>query len=56
LTLVDDRMDYGEDRFISYGFVDDVAVALVWTDRAGVMRVISMRKMHKEEIDYVGLG
>ena len=49
-------MDYGEDRFISYGFIDDAAIALVWTDRDGVMRIISMRKMHIEEIEHVGLG
>ena len=56
LTVVDDRMDYGEERFISYGFIDDAAIALVWTDRGGVMRIISMRKMHIEEIEHVGLG
>ena len=56
LTVVDDRMDYGEERFISYGFVDDAAIAVVWTDRGGVMRIISMRRMHIEEIEHVGLG
>jgi uncharacterized DUF497 family protein len=55
LTVVDDRIDYGEERFVSYGFIDAAAVALVWTDRNGVMRIISMRKMHIEEIEYVGL-
>ncbi len=55
LTVVDDRVDYGEERFVSYGIIDGVAVALVWTDRDGVIRVISMRKMHLEEIRHVGL-
>ena len=55
LTVVDDRIDYGEKRLISYGFIDGTAVAVVWTDRNGVMRIISMRKMHLEEIQYVGL-
>jgi len=55
LTVADDRMDYGEDRFISYGFINETAVAIVWTDRGGVKRIISMRRMHKEEIDHVGL-
>ena len=55
LTVVDDRVDYGEERFVSYGIIDGVAVALVWTDRDGVMRIISMRKMHLEEIRHVGL-
>ncbi len=56
LTVVDDRIDYGEERFVSYGFIDEAAIALVWTDRDGVMRIISMRKMHLEEIEHVGLG
>jgi uncharacterized protein len=56
LTIVDDRFDYGEERFVTYGFLDHVAVALVWTDRDGTIRVISMRKMHLEEIEHVGLG
>lgn len=56
LTVVDDREDYGEDRFISYGFIGDAAIAIVWTDRGGVMRIISMRRMHLEEIRHVGLG
>lgn len=56
LTIVDDRMDYGEERLISYGFIGEAAVAVVWTNRGGVMRVISMRKMHLEEARHVGLG
>ena len=55
LTVVDDRVAYGEDRFISYGFIGDAAIALVWTDRDGVMRVISMRRMHQAETKHVGL-
>ena len=56
LTVVDDRVDYGEVRFISYGFIGTAAIAVVWTDRDEVMRIISMRRMHLEEIEYVGLG
>ena len=55
LTVVDDRADYAEVRFISYGFIGDAAIALVWTDRDGVMRIISMRRMHLEETKHVGL-
>jgi uncharacterized DUF497 family protein len=55
LTVIDDRTDYGEQRFVSYGFIEDVAVAVVWTDRDGAMRVISMRRMHLEEVEHVGL-
>ena len=55
LTVLDDRKDYGEERFITYGFLDTAAVALVWTDRGGATRIISMRKMHIEEVKHVGL-
>ena len=44
LTVEDDRQDYGEDRFITIGFLDATMVVLVWTPRDGAHRVISMRK------------
>ena len=49
LTVKDDRQDYGEDRFITIGFLDDVMVALVWTPRDGAYRIISMRKANERE-------
>ena len=49
LTAEDDRRDYGEDRFITIGFLDDAMVVLVWTPRAGAHRVISMRKANGRE-------
>jgi len=54
LTVTDDRMDYGEERFITYGFISAGSVAVTWTDRDGVMRVISMRRMHLKEVKHVG--
>lgn len=54
-TVVDDRFDYGEVRYITYGWMDQVAVAVVWTEREGGLRVISMRRMHQWEIEHVGL-
>ena len=56
LTVVDDRVDYGEVRFIGYGIIGNAAIAVVWTDRDELMRIISMRRMHLEEIEHVGLG
>ena len=35
LTIEDDRRDYGEDRFITVGFLDGAMVVLVWTPRDG---------------------
>ena len=49
LTVKDDRRDYGEDRFITIGFLDDVMVVLVWTPRDGAYRIISMRKANERE-------
>jgi len=55
LTVSDDRRDYGEVRLVTYGWIDETAVAMVWTKRNGTMRVISMRRMHQWEIVHVGL-
>ena len=49
LTVEDDRRDYGEERFITIGFLDDVMVVLVWTPRAGAYRIISIRKANERE-------
>ena len=40
LTVEDDREDYGEDRFITMGFLDAMMVVLVWTPRDGAYRII----------------
>lgn len=55
-TAEDDRFDYGETRYITYGYVDDRAVVMVWTERGDSMRVISMRHAHEEEMSNVRLG
>ena len=49
LTVEDDRQDYGEDRFITVGFLDDAMVVLVWTPRGGAHRIIGMRKANERE-------
>ena len=49
LTVEDDRRDYGEDRFITIGFLDGAMVVLVWTLREGAHRIISMRKANERE-------
>jgi uncharacterized protein len=54
-TLVDDRLDYGEERLITYGYLGDRAVVIVHVQRDGAMRVISMRHAHKKEMEHVGL-
>ena len=49
LTVEDDRQDYGEDRFITIGFLDERMVILVWTPRNGARRIISMKKANERE-------
>ncbi len=48
-TLPDDRKDYGEDRFITAGMLDNRLVVIVWTPRGVARRVISMRHAHAKE-------
>ncbi len=44
LTVADDRRDYGQDRFITIGFLDARRVVAVWTARRGARRIISSRE------------
>lgn len=55
MTLQDDRIAYGEVRWVSYGWIETIAIAVVLTWRGQARRIISMRRMHQEEIEYVGL-
>ena len=55
VTFLDLRFDYGEDRWLTFGWLDRVAVNVVWTWRGERRRIISMRQMHDEEIENVGL-
>ncbi len=48
-TAPDDRKDYGERRYFTVGFLDGRMVAVVWTERSGTIRVISMRKANGRE-------
>lgn len=49
LTQRDDRKDYGEDRFQTYGLLAGRVVMIVWTPRGAARRVISMRHCHEDE-------
>jgi uncharacterized protein len=49
LTRLDERADYGEDRYQTIGFLDDRVVMVVWTPRDETRRVISMRKCNASE-------
>lgn len=49
LTIIDNRKDYGEDRFMSVGFIDTRMVFIAWTRRCEAVRIISMRKANDRE-------
>jgi uncharacterized DUF497 family protein len=50
LSFVDDRNDYAETRYRSIGQIEGVVVlAVIHTDRAGKMRLISARTANRRE-------
>jgi uncharacterized DUF497 family protein len=44
------RVDYGESRFVTFGYLRDRMVVIVWTPRGDARHVISMRKANAREI------
>jgi uncharacterized DUF497 family protein len=48
-TRQDDRHDYGEDRFVSAGYLRGRMVVMVWTPRGNARHIISMRHCHGNE-------
>jgi len=49
LTLQNERRDYGEDRYQTYGLLNGRLVMVVWTARGEDRHVISMRKCNDRE-------
>jgi uncharacterized DUF497 family protein len=49
LEKYDDRADYGEDRWIAVGFVNQRVIAVVFTERGDATRLISARKATTDE-------
>lgn len=47
--FVDNRIDYGEERIITIGYLDHRMVVIVWTLRGDTRHVISMRKANERE-------
>jgi len=48
-TRPDLRYDYGEERFITVGWIDARLVVMAWTPRGIARRIISMRHCHERE-------
>jgi uncharacterized protein len=50
LIELDDRFDYGEDRWFGIGFLGFGIAVVVWTERRkGVIRIISARRANRHE-------
>lgn len=51
LTLRDDRLDYGEERWLGVGWIHSLIGVVVYTERSGdVIGIISARKATKNEV------
>lgn len=48
-TYEDDRLTYGEQRFVTLGLLREVVVSIVHTEEGDHIHVISMRKATKRE-------
>ncbi|HEV2747256.1 MAG TPA: BrnT family toxin [Allosphingosinicella sp.] len=49
LERLDDRWDYGEDRWVSVGWLEGQLAVCVWSDWGEQARVISLRKATADE-------
>ena len=49
LTFEDTRFEYGEQRFITLGMLQDTLVVIVTSETENEIRIISMRKADKNE-------
>ena len=49
VTVGDERFNYGEQRFVTFGLLQGQVVAIVHTEREEFTRIISARKASKYE-------
>ena len=49
VTVEDNRFDYGEERFVTFGLLQGHVVAVVHTESEDYIRIISARKATKYE-------
>jgi uncharacterized DUF497 family protein len=49
IEVLDDRKDYGEERFVIIGMVDGTVFYVAYTEREKTIRIISARRATKRE-------
>jgi len=52
LEAVDDRQNYGEERWVALGKIADRLYVMIYTLRGETIRIISLRKANKREVTY----
>jgi len=50
LTVIDNRLEYGEVRYIILARIEHRVYVLVYTERGSVIRIISARKANSREV------
>jgi uncharacterized DUF497 family protein len=50
LIWIDERLNYGEERMCSIGYIGNRLFYVVYVDRANVRRIISLRKANTREV------
>ena len=48
-TVQDTRADYGEERYVSTGLLNDIEITVIYTPRGGKKRIISARRARIQE-------
>lgn len=48
-TILDDRFDYGEIRYITFSLLTDCVVSITHTETDEVIRIIAVRRAEKDE-------
>ena len=52
VETIDDRADYGEERWVALGLIGARVHVMIYTMRGPDMRVISLRKANRREVEY----
>ena len=54
VETIDDRANYGEERWIAMSLIGIRVYVMIYTRRAGNIRIISLRKANSREVEYYG--
>jgi uncharacterized protein len=49
IVAVDNRIDYGEERLVTTGYINSRLCVVVYTEQGDIIRIISARKANERE-------